>query len=167
MSFDTVRSKHFPVFVKKENTVTIARYNLVRAQSRLLMRVVRIARLEYKRFYFFRRRETQVSLLRETVRLRDESARPRTATPSGHQGGLSVLFADVHQEQHGQETRRARTQNRVYQPQGLPTVQSLALGQCAAVTAPPSLLSSSPSSPRGGYRSAGDTGQSSDPAIIR
>jgi len=99
-----------------------------------------------------------VSLLRETVRLRDESARSRTTTSPGHQGAVSVLHANVHQEQHRQTAHRAGAQSRA-QPEGFPAVQPFGLGHCASVTMSSASLSFSPSPPRSPSRSArGGTG---------
>lgn len=47
------------------------------------------------------RQEVKVSVLRTTLRLRDEPASAHSAAASGHSGALSVLHADVYAEQHG------------------------------------------------------------------
>lgn len=94
-----------------------------------------------------------MSLLREIIWLRDESARSCTTTSSGHQGAVSVLLANVHQEQHRQTAHCAGAQSRA-QHEGLPAVQPFAL---APVTTSSASLSSSP--PRSPSRSArGGTG---------
>lgn len=94
-----------------------------------------------------------MSLLREIVRLRDESARPRTPTSSGYQGAVSVLFADVHQKQHGQTAHRAGAQGRG-QPKDLTAVQSYGRGPPSNKRAPVTKSSASLSSSSSRSRSA-------------
>ena len=89
------------------------------------------------------RQETEVSILREAVRLRDESASPHTAASPGYQGAVSVLLADVHAEQHRQTTHCTGAQGRA-ESEVLPTNKPLDVRHGAAVTA--SSLSSSSSS---------------------
>lgn len=99
-----------------------------------------------------------MSLLREIIRLRDESARSHPATSYGHKGAVSVLHANVHQEQHREAAYRAGAQ-RSAQAEG----QSFGLGLRAAVTTSSASLSPSParsSSARdgtgGGHSVSGD-----------
>lgn len=102
-----------------------------------------------------------MSLLRETVRLRDESTRSRAATSPGHQSAVSVLLADVHQEQYRQTAYCARAQSRD-QHEGLAAVQRFGLGHCAPVTMSSASLSLSPSSPRSpSWSTCGGTGSNS------
>lgn len=89
------------------------------------------------------RQETEVSILREAVWLRDESASPHTAASPGYQGAVSVLLADVHAEQHRQTAHRTGAQGRT-ESEGLSTNKPLDVRHGAAVTA--SSLSSSSSS---------------------
>lgn len=74
-----------------------------------------------------------MSILRETIRLRDESARPYTTTPSRYPSAVSVLFTNVHEEQHRQTAYSAGAQSRA-EFEGLPAIESLDVGHSAAVT---------------------------------
>lgn len=77
-----------------------------------------------------------MSILRPTVWLRDESASAYPATSPGYPGSLSVLLADLHQEQHGATTHRPRAQERA-EPENVSSAgRPHGLGRGAPITRP-------------------------------
>lgn len=58
---------------------------------------------------YFIRNETEVSILRAHLRLRNQPARAHPSAPPGHQGALSLLPPLIHAQQHGAPAHCART----------------------------------------------------------